>query len=152
MGLIDIDLKNIGGAISGIREAITGDKIKDPTELAKIDLQLEALANAAKTGQIEINKIEAANKSLFVAGWRPAIGWVAAVSLALMYIPKALVMTTVWTTQCYEILSGADDIAKVILPQFPEIGTADVIGLVMSMLGMAGLRTYEKKTGVSREK
>lgn len=152
MGLIDIDLKNIGGAISGIREAITGEKIKDPTELAKIDLQLQALENAAKTGQIEINKIEAANKSLFVAGWRPAIGWVAAVSLALMYIPKALVMTTVWTTQCYEILSGADDIAKAVLPQFPEIGTADVVGLVMSMLGMAGLRTYEKKTGVSREK
>lgn len=152
MGLLDFNLADVGSLFTSAREAITGKRILDPNEQAKVDLQLAQLEQALKTGQIEINKIEAAHKSLFVAGWRPAIGWVAAISLFLMYVPKALVMTGIWTIQCYEILDHATEMSAVSLPNFPELGTADIIGLVVSMLGMAGFRTFEKKIGVAREK
>jgi hypothetical protein len=61
-------------------------------------------------------------------------------------------MTAVWTTQCYEVIDTTHDISKVVLPIFPELGAGDIIGLVASLLGMAGLRTIEKRSGVAREK
>ena len=112
--------------------------------MAKIDLQLQQLENAIKTGQLEINKVEAAHPSIFVAGWRPAIGWVSAASLALMYIPKAVVMTYVWVRQCYAVL-GSDIAAEI--PAFPDLGAMDIIGLVASMLGVATLRSFDKHKG-----
>lgn len=145
MALVDFSLGDIGNVLTSAREAITGKKIEDPLEAAKIDLQLEQLENALKLGQIEINKEEAKSKNWFVAGWRPAIGWVAAISLALMYIPKAVVITTIWTIKCYMILSHN---IKADIPIFPDLGVADVIGLVLSMLGIAGMRTYEKSKNV----
>lgn len=147
MGLLDFDLSDVGGVITGIREAITGEKIKDPVEMAKIDLQLEQLENGLKSGQLEINKVEAAHPSIFVSGWRPAIGWVAALSIALMYIPKAIVMTVIWTMQCLAVIDSAQDITAVVIPAFPELGAMDIIGLVASMLGVAGMRSYDKRHG-----
>ena len=115
--------------------------------MAKVQLQLEQLENAAKSGQLKINEVEAAHPSIFVAGWRPAIGWVSAVSLALMYIPKALVMTYVWTKQCASVLVASKDITDVVIPAFPDLGAMDIIGLVGSMLGIATLRSFDKHKG-----
>lgn len=102
-------------------------------------------------GQVEINKAEAQHKSLFVAGWRPAIGWVGAVSLAMAYIPKAIVMTAMWTYQCYAIIHSTPsaDISFLEVPPFPDLGVMDVIGLLGSMLGIAGMRSYDKTKGVA---
>jgi hypothetical protein len=149
MGLLDFSLSDLGGVITGVREAITGEKIKDPVEMAKVELQLRQIETALKSGQLEINKIEAGHPSIFVAGWRPAIGWVAAGSLALMYIPKAIVMTFIWTYKCYVLLS--EDINAVI-PDFPNLGTMEIIGLVASMLGVAGMRSYDKLKGSDTKK
>ena len=55
--------------------------------------------------QAEINLADAKSNSWFQANWRPGIGWVGAVSLALMYIPKAVVMTYIWTYQAFTMLS-----------------------------------------------
>ncbi|WP_456390345.1 3TM-type holin [Hydrogenimonas sp.] len=149
MGLMDFNLDNVGSLLTSAREAITGEKIADPIEAKKIEAGLAKLQNDLLSGQIRINKEEAKSKFLFVAGWRPAIGWVAAVSLALMYIPKAIVMTAIWTYQCYEIISTAKTITNVVIPAFPSLGAMDIIGLVTAMLGVAGMRTYEKKFGVA---
>ena len=147
MGMVDFSLGDVGGVFTSIREAITGEKIKDPMEMAKVQLQLEQLENAAKSGQLKINEVEAAHPSIFVAGWRPAIGWVSAISLALMYIPKALVMTYVWAKQCAAVLAASQDITAVVIPAFPDLGAMDIIGLVGSMLGIATLRSFDKYKG-----
>jgi hypothetical protein len=52
MGLIDFSLDDVGSLFTGIREAITGEKIKDPVEVAKIELQLTALEQRLTEGQI----------------------------------------------------------------------------------------------------
>lgn len=151
MGIFSIDsLEGIGGLITSVREAITGKRIVDPVELAKIDLQLEELSLAVVKGQVSINLQEAKHTSIFVAGWRPFIGWVSGIALFLMYIPKAILMTTVWGIQCFEILSTAEEVSKIVLPTFPELGALDVLGLVASMLGLGGLRTVEKFKGIER--
>jgi len=127
-------LSGAGGFLKDIRTAITG---KDPEMDGKI---LAAIAKIDEA-QAAVNAAEAAASSMFVAGWRPAIGWVCAVSLALYYPLRVIIGMSMWTRLAW----GVE-----VLPPMPEMGIGDVIGLVMSMLGMSGLRTIEKKSEVAR--
>ncbi len=163
MGLMDFSLGDIGGVFTGIREAITGEKILDPAEMAKIELQLKQLESLANEGQISINKVEAAHKSLFVAGWRPFIGWVCGTAIAYAYVGQPLLewgvmfagydMAVQTITQVPVI--GSDAIQSVVTwsegIRIPEIETDRLFELVLAMLGMATLRTYEKEKGIARE-
>lgn len=98
--------------------------------------------------QAEINLADAKSTNWFQASWRPAIGWVGAISLALMYIPKAVVMTIIWSIQAYTILQGWDGASSLVIPTFPDLGVSDIIGLLMSMLGVAAMRSYDKKNNI----
>lgn len=120
-------------------------------ELTKQEGELQEKVLALQAAQIEVNKVEAANPSLFVSGWRPGAGWVCTVSLAALYIPKALVLTGVWLYQCYLIFHAWNGVgAMPAVPLFPDLGVSDLIGLLGSMLGLAGVRTFEKVKGVER--
>lgn len=105
------------------------------------ELQEMATISGLDLAQIEVNKVEAASSNLFVAGWRPAIGWVCAASLALYYIPRFVLGMGFW---CYTAW-GAQS-----LPPLPEMGVADVLGLVATMLGSSLIRMREKEKGVAR--
>ena len=132
----------------------------DPADQAKHELELERLAQTGDlaelqahvtllSGQLEINKEEAKSGSLFVAGWRPAVGWVGAVGLACAFIPKALAVTVLWATQAWVMMDGcidsaACDIATYQLPPFPELGLTDLIGILGGILGIGGMRSFDK--------
>ena len=90
--------------------------------------------------QVEINKIEAAHRSVFVAGWRPFIGWVAGVSLGLYFIPQYIIASYLWAIISLE---------KQALQEYP-VAADGLLELVLAMLGMAGLRTFDKLTGKSK--
>ena len=150
MGLVDFSLNDIGGILTSAREAITGEKISDPTELAKIDLALQQLEQASRDGQIQINKIEAAHKSLFIAGWRPFIGWTSGAGVAYAFVIKPFLD---WALKIYISFSDNNftpEQMSALQPVSLDLGT--LLALITSLLGMAGLRTYEKRKGVSREK
>jgi len=102
---------------------------------------LEKLRQHPDELQVELNKIEAAHESVFVAGWRPAIGWVCAASLAVYYLPRFALGTALWCQAAW---------GQTVLPPMPEMGIGDILGLVGSLLGMSWLRTAEKKAGVAR--
>lgn len=104
------------------------------------ELQRMAMDNDLLKGQIAINQTEAGSASLFVSGWRPAIGWTCAVSLFCYYVPYVLAATVLWVIQV--VNTGS-------LVSRPDLGISDLMGLVMSMLGIAGMRSYEKKNGVA---
>lgn len=104
---------------------------------------LEKLKQHEDELQVELNKIEAAHASVFVAGWRPAIGWVCACSLAVYYIPRFAVGTGLWVWACLQ--SEPPNLVPL-----PEMGVGDILGLVGSLLGMSWMRTTEKKAGVAR--
>jgi hypothetical protein len=110
-------------------------KAQQAGEFKEADIQLQLL-----TAQTDINKIEAANLNTFVSGWRPAIGWVCAMSLFTYYVPYCIVSTVIWAHQCW--ITNA-------LVQRPDLGIADLLGLVAAMLGIAGMRTAEKFRGVA---
>jgi hypothetical protein len=130
MALVDFSLGDIGNLFTSLREAITGKKIEDPVEQAKIELQLQQLEHALKMGQIEINKAEANNPNWFVAGWRPFIGWIGGLSLAYTFIISPLIQ---WGCKLYGLN---------IIP--PVLDTSMLFNLVLAMLGLGGLRTIEK--------
>lgn len=101
-------------------------------ELAELDAMVEM-----NKGQMEINKQEAAHKSLFVAGWRPFIGWVCGIALFWQFVGMPVAMFGLSMTE--------------ITVDLPKIQADDLLELVLAMLGMGGLRTYEKLKGKARE-
>lgn len=110
--------------------------IPDPAEKAKAEAELRASLQAWDQQQNQVNAVEAANSSLFVSGWRPAIGWTCAGALFYQYVFTPLAM---W---------GAS-ILQYPLPKPPTLD--DVLWqLLFGMLGMGGLRTFEKIKGVAR--
>jgi len=147
--IIKDTLSGVGGFFKDIRSAITG-KI-DPEKEAAINLQMAELESKVTFAQTDINKIEAASASVFVAGWRPALGWVCASSLGFYYIPQAAIGAILWFVQCSMVIFQAPDAMKITLPPYPVVfNVAEIMGLVMSMLGLSGLRTVEKKINVAR--
>lgn len=96
-------------------------------ELVKMQVsgELEQLA-----GQLEVNKVEAAHSSVFVSGWRPFIGWVCGAALAYQFVIRPIVTWAV-PSLGYSIaeMPGLDD---------------NLWELLTGMLGLGGLRTYEK--------
>ncbi len=120
--------------------------ITDKDARAAADENLEALkANGelqSILGQIQINLVEAAHKSLFVAGWRPFIGWTCGVGLLYHFILQPflgfliVVASLIWDFE---------------VPALPDLEVEQLMTLVLGMLGLGGMRSYEKKNGVSRE-
>lgn len=116
-------------------------ELKQAGDIAQLEAHVKLML-----AQVEVNKIEAQSKSLFVAGWRPAVGWVGALALALAVIPKALVVTGMWAYQAYLILEGmAPGAPAPTLPPFPDLGTGDVIAILASMLGIGTMRSIDKR-------
>lgn len=138
MALVDFSLGDVGNLFRGIREAVTGEKIIDPVKQLELELQLTQLENALISGQLEINKIEAQNPHLFVSGWRPALGWscVFAVVYEFVMYPFILWINAIWWN---------------ITPP-PHIDYALLGQLLFAMLGVAGLRTYEKRKEIDTKK
>lgn len=89
------------------------------------------------TAQLAVNQAEASNASVFVAGWRPFIGWICGASLAYTYIgyPVLLWAGALWFPQISPPSLMNDDM---------------LLELVLGMLGLGGLRTFEKLKGVAR--
>lgn len=139
MGLIDFSLGDVGGLIRGIREAITGEKIKDPVELAKVQLQLEQLENALAQGQLEINKAEAQHPSIFVAGARPFLMWGCGVALLYASLFEPLMRFVAVVAFGYE-------------GEFPVLDTTITTQVLMGLLGLAGMRSYDKTKGIDTRK
>lgn len=134
MGLLDF-IPVIGPAVDKLLSLIP-----DPNARAKAEAeyQREVLAIAAKAeaDQRDINKVEAAHGSVFVSGWRPAIGWVCALALAFQYLIRPLFAwaTGVWWPH---------------LPPLPGLDD-NLWQLLFGMLGLGGLRTFEKTKGVAK--
>ena len=110
----------------------------DPTQRAAAQLELLKLQQSGQLAemiaQTDINKVEAANPSLFVSGWRPAVGWVCVGGLIYTFIAQPLLA---WYSTSYHIA----------LPPILELGT--LITLLGGMLGLSGLRTVEKVNSVA---
>lgn len=126
------------GKVAG--DLITTDKERMEMEIEqrKLDLEEKKLDMAGDMAQIEVNKVEAQSSSFFVSGWRPFIGWgcgVAFIYSALIEPICRFVATTVF------MYNGA----------FPTIDTNLTMQVMLGMLGLGAMRSYEKSNGVARK-
>ena len=124
-------------AVSGILDKFVPDADTKNKLAHEIATMSEKHAQEALLAQLEINKAEAASGSLFKGGWRPAVGWVCAIAFAYHFILKDL------------IIFGAS-FAGLELPEMPEFDMGTLLTVLGGMLGIGTLRTYEKKSGLTK--
>jgi hypothetical protein len=127
------------------------DKQKQAAERAAAELAMDQMATEAAQRisdsllksdelQVDVNKIEASSEDRFKSGWRPAIGWVGAMSLFVYYVPYCITATILWA---YQVIHTGQLVAR------PDLGIADLFGLLSGLLGLSYMRTQEKKAGVA---
>lgn len=111
----------------------------DEANKAKLELfKLQQAGELAEiTAQLKVNEIEAANPSMFVSGWRPAVGWICASALAMQFVAAPI---GTWVAA----LAGHPVV-------FPNLDMGTLLTLLGGMLGLGGLRTFEKVNGVARQ-
>lgn len=99
-------------------------------------LAMQRLLQQSAEIQAEINKVEAQHRSLFVAGWRPFIGWVCGFALAWHFIGYDLLR---WAAANFDLLAP---------PQL--LGTSELMNIVFALLGLGGMRSFEKAIGKAK--
>lgn len=130
----------LGDLISPVKD-IVSEVVVDKDKARELNVRLQELADKTDEryheqlmGQIEVNKKEAEHPSIFVAGWRPAIGWTGAIGLAYTFIGAPIL----------EFLGKLTDLYT---QPMPVLETEYLMTLVTSMLGVAAMRSYDKKQG-----
>jgi len=123
-------------SVVGIAGNVLNKFVADKNLKMKLEHELKTQLQTANLAQIEINKIEAASTSWFVAGWRPSVGWVCSLAMLYHFIIAPLIqyILTIFGVQA----------------ALPEFDFSQLSTILMAMLGMAGLRTYEKKEKVTK--
>lgn len=133
------------GAVAGLFTSAVDRIWPDATQVEKDKLtqfQAELTAKMAPIlGQLDINKTEAASPSLFVAGWRPFIGWVCGAGFAYDFLVQPLL------TPLMGVVSHFAGFPVVL----PTLDGSTLMGLTTGMLGLAGARTYEYMQGTARQ-
>ena len=111
--------------------------LPNPEAQREFDLKIMELAaraeereNELMLGQIQVNQTEAQHSNIFVAGWRPFVGWASGFSVAYIFLVRPLI------TQIF----GTD---------MPDLEIAELMMLLGAMLGIGGMRTYEKSRGLA---
>lgn len=126
------------GQVIEVADRVLGKFIPDKNLKMKLQKEMTMAFHDANLAQIELNKQEAAHKNIFVAGWRPFVGWICGIALAYHFILSPIIETIL--------------IASGITMDLPSFEFSQLSSILMGMLGLGGLRTYEKMKGVSREK
>jgi Holin of 3TMs, for gene-transfer release len=134
-----MNLLGIGELVSGVGK-VADDLFTSDEERLRIALAEKTLEVQLVQGQLEINKTEALHTSIFVAGWRPAIGWIGAAALAYQFILYPLL---VWGWTMFQ----ANGWVPTNLAPPPVLDSEALWVLLTGMLGIAGLRSFDKFKG-----
>ena len=120
------------GVANVIDQFVETDDEKRAAEIIKAKMMMKP-----SLAQVEINKVEAGHRSIFVAGWRPFIGWVCGFALAYNFVIRDLIAWVIINTG-----------AEASLP--PDLATGDLMTVLLGMLGLGAFRTVEKFGGKAK--
>jgi hypothetical protein len=143
-----MDLIGIGSIIEGVGKVadslVTTDRerLEMALEDRKLDLEEKRIDQETGLAQVEVNKIEAASSSVFVSGWRPAVGWVGVLGLSYQFLGYPM-MQWLWAFG-----QGVDIIPKELHPP-PDLDVEQLMTLLAGLLGFGGMRSFEKSKGVA---
>jgi uncharacterized membrane protein len=130
-------LGSLIGPVTGLLDKVVEDKDQKNALAHEIATLAGKQAHEAAMAQVEVNKAEAQHKSIFVAGWRPCVGWVCACAMAYHFILAPLILFGVG-------IYGAE------IPELPAFDMDSLMTVLLGMLGLGGLRTYEKQKGLTK--
>ena len=124
-------------SVVGIAGKVLDKFIQDKDLKAKLQHEMSMQLHNANIAQIEVNKAEAASGSIFKGGWRPFVGWVCGVAMLYHFLLQPIIVFT---------LSASGITFE--LPQF-DIGS--LMTILMGLLGLGGLRSFEKFKGITKQ-
>jgi hypothetical protein len=116
------------------------EEMRQSGNLAELDAHVKLMM-----GQLEVNKAEAQHKSIFIAGWRPYIGWVGGMAMAYQFVVYPLLL---WGWAIMEIRGI---IPEGISPP-PVLDTGALFAIVTAMLGVGAMRSHDKRHKVQTDK
>lgn len=125
------------GPVTGLLDKFVEDKDQKNALAHEIATLAEKQAHEAAMAQVSVNREEAKHRSIWVSGWRPFIGWVCGVALAYHFVLMPLILFGV-------TVSGVE------IPTLPEFDMGSLMTVLMGMLGLGGLRTFEKTKGLTK--
>lgn len=123
--------------VAGLLDKFIEDKDTKAKLAHDIATMAERHMHEANMGQIEINKAEAQHRSLFVAGWRPFLGW-------------GLSFSMIWHFVLVPMITFGFAYAGMEAPDLPAFDMDSLMTVLLGMLGLGGLRTAEKIKGVTK--
>ena len=126
----------IADSIIGVAGKVLDKFVEDKDLKTKLDFELRKAYSDANIAQIEVNKEQAKHPSLFVAGARPSIMWICAFGLAWQFV---FLPIATWNIA----FTGQ-------LVPLPNIETEGLMSLTLALLGLGGMRTFEKKNNTHR--
>jgi hypothetical protein len=130
-------LQMLIGPVSSLLDKFIEDKDQKAALAHEIATMAEKHAQERAMAQADVNKQEAQHRNIWVAGWRPFIGWVCGVALAWHFVLAPVVLfVAAWV--------------DVQLPTLPAFDMDSLMTVLLGMLGLGGLRTFEKHKGLSR--
>ena len=130
-------LQALIGPVTGLLDKFIEDKDQKAKLAHDLATMAERHAQELAKGQLEINAAEAKHRSIFVAGWRPFIGWTCGVALCWHFVLAPLAI----------FIAGYTGYA---LPELPAFDMDSFMTVLLGMLGLGGLRTFEKAKGLTK--
>ena len=130
-------INTLVGPVTSILDKVIPDSDMKAKLAHEIATMSDTHAQQALLSQLEINKAEAASGSLFKGGWRPFIGWTSGIAFAYHFVLQPILVFVLTA-------SGVD------LPDLPEFDMSTLLTVLGGMLGIGGLRSYEKAKGLTK--
>ena len=130
-------LQNLIGPVTGLLDKFIEDKDQKNALAHEIATMAERHAQETKMAQIAVNQEEAKHRSVFVSGWRPFIGWTCGTALAYHFVVAPIILF-------------ATAVAGVEIPELPSFDMETLTTILLGMLGLGGLRSFEKYKGLTK--
>lgn len=120
------------------------DKLQADVKMKEFDTKIQALKESGeleqKAKQYDLAIAEAQHRSIFVAGWRPSIGWICSISLGLVWIPQFSLASYFWILECFKVHHFVT---------YP-INISELMCMIGTLLPTAILRSFDKWKGVTK--
>ena len=127
---------SIAESVIGIADKVLGKFIPDKTLRDQLRHEMNMAFHEANLAQIELNKIEATG-NWFQSSWRPSVGWICSISMGYHFILQPLLV--------FILRAAGNDV------ELPDFDFSQLSTILMALLGMSGLRTYEKTKNVAKQ-
>jgi hypothetical protein len=130
-------LNSLIGPATQILDKFVEDKDQKAKLAHELATMADRLAHEQQLAQIAVNKEEAASGSLFKGGWRPFVGWVCGVAFFYHFVLQPVIIFVV-------AITGVN------VPDLPSFNMNTLLTVLGGLLGIGGLRTYEKQKGLTK--